>query len=176
MGTQDELKARVRLADGRQAWRDGQGRYRDANTGRWIAKDEVARVGLAAQPAAVLPDAPEETAAAEGLQAAQARARQHLLQAVVQEGHPAESPADAWGKLVGVQAEIALDKEMGSKATAAAKLVAAATGMLPDGRRGEDAALGEGIQLNISAEAASRLLDLISGERIVRLPPGDEAS
>ncbi|MBN2501241.1 MAG: hypothetical protein JXB38_10715, partial [Anaerolineales bacterium] len=63
---------------------------------------------------------------------AQQRSQAHLLAAVRAGGHTADTPEDAWGKLVGVQTEIALEAENGTKATSAAKLVAQATGLLEE--------------------------------------------
>ncbi len=70
--------------------------------------------------------------AEDALTEAREQARRHLLEAVQGEGYAAQNAEDAWGKLVGVQAAIALDAGNGSKATAAAKLVAQATGMLAE--------------------------------------------
>lgn len=142
----------ITLEDGRRLWRDEDGRLRDGR-GRWVkppAKDIV--------PAdkAVQEDAEEE----ESLTlAAQQAARRHMLQAVQQLGYPAQDPADAWGRLVGVQAEIAMDGQGGTKATSAAKFVAQATGLLDEEE--DDGGQMDGLQLNIGAEAAQRLLDIL---------------
>ena len=95
----------------------------------------------------------------EGLpQAAQQAARQHMVETVRQLGYPAAGPADAWGKLIGVQAEIAMDGQGGTKATSALKFLAQATGLMEEE---EDAQQFDGLQLNIGVEAAQRLLDIL---------------
>ncbi len=144
------------MADGSTVWRDGGGRYRDVVSGRFVARAVVEgdRGGEDEQPLATR---------------AQRSARARVMDRVQQRGHAAVSAEDAWGQLVGVQAEIALDSDNGSKATAAAKLVAQATGMLetPEdeavegpGREGEDFLLGR--------ELARQLVSLIEEERVRR--------
>lgn len=88
---------------------------------------------------------------------AQEAARQALARAV-----PAGSPEDAWGQLVAVQAEIAMEAENGSKATAAARLVAEATGMLPGGA--PSSPLLE-FSLSLSAEDARKLSAAVKAEQ-----------
>ncbi|MBT4683249.1 MAG: hypothetical protein HOB70_09450, partial [Chloroflexi bacterium] len=62
-----------------------------------------------------------------------------------------------WGHLVGVQAEIAMDKDNGSKATAAAKLVAQVMGTM-EGSPAQD----EGIEkLVLGRELAKQVLALL---------------
>ena len=94
------------------------------------------------------------------------RAKQHLIEAVHALGLPAESAEDAWGRLVGVQARIALDEGGGSKATAAAKLVAQATGLIDE----EEVAAGKAAwtQLTMDETGAAVLLGLVQQERARR--------
>lgn len=89
---------------------------------------------------------------------AQAAARSELLTVV-----SAASPEEAWGRLVAVQAEIALEPENGSKATAAARLVAEATGMLP--AAGEGHAPLVALSLGLDAATAARLEAAIQKSR-----------
>lgn len=119
---------------------DRHGRYRDAR-GRWAKKT------------APPPPADEE----QSLAAAARLAAQQQLLAVVQElGHPAATPAQAWGVLLAAQAQMALDPGQGAQAIAAARLVALATGVLD-----KEPPPQEGLQLHIGAEAARQLLQLI---------------
>jgi hypothetical protein len=89
---------------------------------------------------------------------AQAAARRELLTVV-----SAASPEEAWARLVAVQAEIALEPENGSKATAAARLVAEATGMLP--AAGEGHAPLVALSLGMDAATAARLEAAIARAR-----------
>ncbi len=92
-----------------------------------------------------------------GAPAAREAARRELLTVV-----SGASPEEAWGRLVAVQAEIALDPENGSKATAAARLVAEATGMLP---AGESASALQTLAAELDARRAADLLAAIRRER-----------
>jgi hypothetical protein len=95
-----------------------------------------------------------------------------LIEAVRAMGLPAASAEDAWGRLVGVQARIALDEGGGSKATAAAKLVAQATGLSDaEGEAGKEAAWS---QLTMDEDGAVRLLAMVRAERKRRAETGDE--
>lgn len=149
-----EIKAQwqeITLEDGRTVWRDGNGRLRDAR-GRWVKGKSNA---LVMSEVREVDEGTEEESAA---LAAQLAARRHMLQTVRQLGYPAQDPADAWGKLIGVQAEIAMDGQGGTKATSAAKFVAQATGLLDEE---EDSQQMDGLQLNIGPEVAQRLLDIL---------------
>lgn len=97
---------------------------------------------------------------------ARQRARAHLIEAVRALGLPASSAEDAWGRLVGVQARIALDEGSGARATAAAKLVAQATGLIdaPELQSGEDG----WARIRLDADGAQRLLELVRAERARR--------
>jgi hypothetical protein len=125
----DDLKARLRLPDGRLVYRDGQGRHYALGSGQFVPEAEAA----GAEPAppenlfsgSDLPSLHVSQSAVPGVFTD--AARRGLLAAV--EG--AETAEEAWARIVAVQAEIALDPEAGARATAAAKMVAQATGMLP---------------------------------------------
>ena len=92
--------------------------------------------------------------------AAQKIAGQQLLEAVRRDGFQAESLEEAWGKIVSVQAEIALDPEMGSKATTAAKFLAQVIGI-----RNSPASASSRPPAEIGSQAAQLLLELIAEER-----------
>ena len=92
--------------------------------------------------------------------AAQKIAGQQLLEAVRRDGFQAESLEEAWGKIVSVQAEIALDPEMGSKATTAAKFLADVVGV-----RNSPASVSNRPPAEIGNQAAQLLLELIAEER-----------
>ncbi|MCH7663049.1 MAG: hypothetical protein IH859_04170 [Chloroflexi bacterium] len=92
--------------------------------------------------------------------AAQKIARQQLMEAVRRDGFQAESLEEAWGKIVSVQVEIALDPEMGSKATTAAKFLAQVVGL-----RHSPASESSRHPTEIGSEAAQLLLELIAEER-----------
>lgn len=89
----DDARAKILLADGREVWRDVRVRYREVKTGRWIPKAEAE---------ALIP-APDVSS--RSIRAGQER-NQLLRQ-----------------RLMEVQAEIALDRDAGAKATSAARLV-----------------------------------------------------
>ncbi len=117
MGEQEEVFV---MEDGREARRDAGGRWREVDTGRFIAKEQVSNSKL------LMAGGEQEGKGGEGKRTF----RDFVLEAVRHQGHEVETPEEAFGKLIGVQAEIALDKDHGSRATAATKLVAQATGML----------------------------------------------
>ena len=94
---------------------------------------------------------------------ARQRAKEHLIEAVRALGLPAASAEDAWGRLVGVQARIALDEGGGSKATAAAKLVAQATGLI--GGEDDEGDEGDWTRLIMDEEGAALLLAMVQAER-----------
>lgn len=105
----DDIRARLALPDGREVWRDGQGRYFDAASGEELPGSSTKSKD------------------------AQAAARRHLLAAVRDEKQNVDNEYEAWGYIVGAQAVIALAGE-GTKSTTAAKFVAQATGMLEEGK------------------------------------------
>ena len=114
----EDAKARLTLLDGRVVWRDGRGRYRDEANGQWVGAEAIK---------ALLPS-PETVQLSEKPK----NVRQHVLDAVEgavrRQGYAVKDSAEAFGTVMGVQAEIALDKENGARATSAARLVAQATG------------------------------------------------
>ena len=77
-------------------------------------------------------------------------------------GYQAETVEQAWGKLIEVQAELALEKEQGSKATTAARFVGQMTGL--DESEQENRQTGH---LVLGRELALEILDLLEeGEEI----------
>ena len=114
----EEFKAKIRLTDGQAVWCDAQGPFRDVSSGRFISQEDLE---------AHLPNAPNPPDA--GQHSAAQQARQQLLAAVRAMGFDVETVEQAWGKLVEVQAELALEKEQGSKATTAARFVGQMTGL-----------------------------------------------
>ncbi|MDH3943418.1 MAG: hypothetical protein OEV06_04930 [Anaerolineae bacterium] len=90
-------------------------------------------------------------------------AREELLAAVKREGFEAGSFEDAWGRIMGVQAEIALNASMGSKATTAAKFLREVYGKGSGNDQEEEGGLK-----TAGLEATHRLLDLIKVEKVKR--------
>jgi hypothetical protein len=87
------------------------------------------------------------------------RARWHLHEAVRLAGLDPATVEDAWGRLVGVQARIALNESGGTRATAAAKLVAQATGLMDTVKSETDA--DQPIRIEMTVEDALAFMDLI---------------
>ncbi|MEN8241146.1 MAG: hypothetical protein ABFS17_04440 [Chloroflexota bacterium] len=110
------------LPDGRQVRRDAQGRYRDVGTGRWLAAAEVDPVS----PSGALPQTPRTLI------------EEAVSQAVRNQGYPVETFDQAVGRLIQVQAEIALDKDDPAKATSAARLLEKLTGLFSEVDAEED--------------------------------------
>ena len=151
-----DLKALITLRDGRTVWRDGRGRYRDAASGRFVSVPMEGEFAASWEAA----ETPSPKKGQEG--GARARAKAHLLRAVRTLGLSADNAEDAWGRLVAVQARIALDEESGARATAAAKLVAQATGLIDDEQgQGQD----EVLHIEMSEDSARALLQLIREEK-----------
>ena len=96
---------------------------------------------------------------------AQNIALRNVLEAVRRAGYEANTLEDAWGKIVRVQAEIALDPAMGSKATTAAKFLAQALGIASPELAASGSAPPE-----IGSQAAQNLLALIAAEKKRRDP------
>ncbi len=94
--------------------------YRDAKTGRFIAKRDLAKFQEIRKEKSAVSKSPQQPI------------KEKIIQVVQEQGLDARSVEEVWGHLVGVQAEIAMDKDNGSKATAAAKLVAQVMGMMED--------------------------------------------
>jgi len=99
---------------------DSRGRYRDRKTHRYVRKEIVERFR-------------KETKLDENIplsKQAREATQKHLLETVNEEGIEAENTADAWGQLIRVQTQIALDPKKGSKATSATKFIGQAAGLL----------------------------------------------
>lgn len=103
----------ITLPDGRQARIGADGRYHTLGSGRWLTAAEV------------------ETACAGPQTAASPRSliAEAVSQAARNQGFAVKTVDQAVGKLIQVQAEIALDKEDPGKATAAARLLGKLTGL-----------------------------------------------
>jgi hypothetical protein len=150
------------LADGCSIWRDENRRYHDER-GRWVKQADVpVENGDIQLP--LFQEGENKAITAEAQQAA----RRHLLKAVQELGYSARDVADAWGRLVGVQTEIAMDGQGGTRATTAAKLVAQATGLLDE----EEGQTMDGLQLDIGEEAAGQLLAILAEIREERRGDG----
>ena len=91
--TQD-ARAKIRLSDGREVWRQVKVQYREVGTGRWVSTEEV-----------------EKLCPAGGELNTPAPARLYL------------QPEQLRQQIVDVQAQIALDAQRGAKSTSAARLV-----------------------------------------------------
>ncbi|MBT3239383.1 MAG: hypothetical protein HON98_02645 [Chloroflexi bacterium] len=119
--------------------------YRDAKTGRFIAKKDIDNYQV------------ERNKRSLSLSTQQHPIQKKIIQVVQQQGLDARTLEEVWGHLVGVQAEIAMDKDNGSKATAAAKLVAQVMGTM-EGSPAQD----EGIEkLVLGRELAKQVLALL---------------
>lgn len=88
--------------------------------------------------------------------------RQHMTEAVKQSGFDVDSAGDAWGKIIGVQVQIALDASMGSKATSAAKFLAQVAEITDEDTQKEQAGIGI---FQVGSEGVRRLLELITEEQ-----------
>ena len=98
---------------------------------------------------------------------AQKIAGKFLIEAVRGQGYEPEDIEDAWGRVIKVQAEIALNPEMGSKATTAAKFLAHMIGFDEgDTQQAE-------VKTDQSREAFKYLLGLIESERQIRADDKD---
>lgn len=91
-------------------------------------------------------------------------ALRNVLEAIHRAGYEAESLEDAWGRIVRVQAEIALNPAMGSKATTAAKFLAQALGIASPKIADSLSSPQE-----IGDPAAENLLALIAAEKTRRV-------
>lgn len=125
-----DARAKVILKDGRQVWRDVRVRYREVDTGRWIAAEE-----------------------------AEALMGTTLMSLPLEESGPAANQI-LRKRLMEVQAQIALDKESGAKATSAARLV---LNMLKDMEQEEDHPGDEKPWFVLGRELAKEVLAIIEG-------------
>lgn len=134
------MEKTLQLSDGRKVERTVRGRWREVGSGRFVSKEEVDQIG--------------------GEGERQKALLAELMAAVNRAGYEIRSPEEAWGVILGVQAEIALDKGGGSKATAAAKFLRETISPdEEDGERDEALVLGK--------ELALVVLELIEDERPV---------
>ncbi len=153
----DDARAKIRLEDGREVWRDGAGRYREVGSGRWVAA-QVVEAGMS--------DWQPEQRPRSGLSAsARAQVRQDLAQAVQQLGLDVSSPEEAYGKLIAVQAQIAMDKENGARATSAVRLIGQAAGLLEEEEEAEDA---DQPWFVLGRQLAKEVLGLVEAEQARR--------
>jgi hypothetical protein len=105
---------------------DSRGRYRDKKTHRYV-KQEIIQKHKNQKFTNV--GSNENMSFS---QEAKEAAKRQLLETVIQEGIHVKDVADAWGCLVSVQAQIAMDASNGSKATNAAKFIGMVTGLLEE--------------------------------------------
>ncbi len=120
----NDLKARLTLGDGREAWRDGEGQFIDVESGAAVSAGEVEQTAQEGPQRA----SGEAKAASDDARSA---SRRHLVAAVRRQRGEVDGLYDAWGHVVGALTQIALDGD-GAKATAAAKFVAQAAGMMEE--------------------------------------------
>lgn len=127
----NDLKARLTLGDGREAWRDGEGQFIDVESGAAVSAGEVEQTvqeGPRRASGEAKAASDEAKAASDDARSA---SRRHLLAAVRRQRGEVDGLYDAWGYVVGALTQIALDGD-GAKATAAAKFVAQAAGMMEE--------------------------------------------
>jgi len=141
----------------KQVYKDDRGRYRDKKTHRYVKKEIVENILLEISAL----DQPENDTSLS--QKARAATQKHLHETVVEEGIPANDPAEAWGHLISVQTQIAMDAEKGSKATSAAKFIGKVTGLLQ-----EDEQKTQENKALLGRKLAEKLLNLISKEKSQR--------
>lgn len=136
----------------------------DRPTGDNVDSDDISEREAEAQPLNQFPNriSGEHNSARE-------RARKYLLETVRQRGYKAENMDDAWGAIVSVQAEIALDASMGSKATSAAKFLTQAMGI--DSAKESQP---EDETRNMGREAAQWMLALVEEEKIRRVEDAND--
>ena len=145
------------LLDGRQVRCDANGRYRDVVSGRWLAAAEVEAGlggGKGSGEALTLHD----------------RMGDALLKAALNQGHAEESVEEAIGKVVQVQAEIALDKDEPAKATAAARLLNKVTGFFENA---DPEGAGDEPWFVLGRELAIEVLALVEEEQERRAQDGE---
>ena len=145
------------LQDGRQVHRDADGRYRDVVSGRWLAAAEVEA----------------QLAAGEGsgeVLTLHERMGDAVLKAALNQGHQVASVEEAIGKVVQVQAEIALDKDEPAKATAAARLLDKVTGFFESADPEEE---GDEPWFVLGRELAIEVLAMVQEEQERREAEGE---
>ena len=166
-----DARAKIILADGREIWRDGRGRYRDVHTGKWVARLEVEAQSISIKqdgqltilpPNRWLPD--RENPQARLTAGLSAETEKGIIEAVRRMGLRASSLEEAVGHLLAVQAEIALDKENGAKSTSAARLISQAAGILgKTAQTGPEQHEGQS-QFFLGARLAKQILALVEAE------------
>lgn len=130
------MRNNLKLEDGREVEQTAGGRWRDVATGRFVPKDEV-------------PQKQEP-------QHRNAALLRDIVGVVRQAGYRIDTLEDAWEVILGVQADIALDKEGGTKATSAAKFLREV--LVPEGNQAVDP------ELVLGKELASKILTMIETE------------
>lgn len=171
-----DARAKITLADGREIWRDNRGRYRDVNTGKWVARLEVEAQSIHMEqngkltilpPNRWLPERENPQARlAAGLNA---ETEKGIIDAVQRLGLTANSLEEAVGHLLAVQAEIALDKENGAKSTSAARLITQAAGILGKTSQTKPEQHEDQSQFVLGARLAKQILALVEAELNARL-------
>lgn len=125
--------------------------YRDPKTGRFIARKDIGQY-LKIK---------EERSKKEKQKAPNSPLGEKIVEAVREQGIEVNTIEEVWAKLIGIQAEIALDKTNGAKATAAAKLVAQVMGTMDGDSPKEDGT----DMLVLGRELAKEILALIEKEK-----------
>lgn len=160
----DDARAKIQLPDGRQVWRDGSGRYRDVKTGKWVSREEIENAS--ALPNTWLPEKdifPANPADAPGR--ANTETEKQIMEAVRGMGREANTLEEAIGHILAVQAEIALEKDNGAKATHAARLIGQITGVLGKGAQKEDTQEEDQPWFVLGRELAKQILALVEEEQ-----------
>lgn len=170
-----DARAKIKLADGREVWRDGQGRYRDVNTGKWVSRLEVETESIAVEQHGKLTTLPPNRWLPEKavLQANLAsgltiETEKGIIAAVRRLGLTASTLDEAVGHLLGVQTEIALDKDNGAKSTSAARLITQATGLLGKAAQAGAEPQEDHPHFVLGARLAKQLLALVEAELSAR--------
>jgi hypothetical protein len=147
-----------KLSDGRIVQQSPSGRFRDKHTGKWVSKADAESLRLDPPCGLSAPGDPtaQQTASSRDY------ALEAVEQAVRQQGHEVRSSGEAWGKVIQVQAEIALDKNNASKSTAAAKLLAQATGIMDESEGDKEE---QAPWFVLGRELAREMLGIIQDER-----------
>ena len=148
-----DARAKITLPDGRQIWRYGNGRYRVIKTGKWIAKEEVE----------------DALAQASSIDHNLTAAQKQLIETVREMGREADTLDEALAQLLAVQAEIALDKDNGAKATNATRLIGQISGIWDKNAQKEDAQQDDDQPwFVLGRELAQELLALVEAEQAFR--------
>jgi hypothetical protein len=141
----------IRLRDGRDVRREPDGRYREITSGKWVSAEQVETQRL------ILTEDGEEQTGKSGQELIQ----EAVVAAARQQGLAVSSPDEAFAEIVGVQAEIALDKNKPSHATTAARFVIKEAGLAVD--EGEDDS-GEKPWFLLGRELAQKVLEMVEEE------------